>query len=56
MALIGSIPRRAVNLPPGALRTLLGCAMSGTVQEGPALEAAFTEPINPPAEKTAAPA
>jgi perosamine synthetase len=39
MAIIGSIPRRAVNLPPGALRTLLGCAMSGTVQEGPALDA-----------------
>ncbi len=39
MAIIGSIPRRAVNLPPGALRTLLGCAMSGTVQEGSALDA-----------------
>ncbi len=39
MAIIGSIPRRAVNLPPGALRTLLGCAMGGTVQEGPALDA-----------------
>ncbi len=39
MAIIGSIPRRAVNLPPGALRTLLGCAVSGTVQEGPALDA-----------------
>ncbi len=39
MAIIGSIPRRAVNLPPGALRTLISCAVSGTVQEGPALDA-----------------
>ncbi|MGE5173733.1 MAG: aminotransferase class I/II-fold pyridoxal phosphate-dependent enzyme [Betaproteobacteria bacterium] len=38
MAIIGSIPRRCVNLPPGALRTLLGCALSGTVQEGPELD------------------
>jgi perosamine synthetase len=33
------IPRRCVNLPPGALRTLMECARSGTVQEGPALDA-----------------
>ncbi len=39
MALIGTIPRRCVNLPPGALRTLITCAMSGMVQEGPALDA-----------------
>ncbi len=39
MAIIGSIPRRCVNLPPGSLRTLLGCALSNTVQEGPALDA-----------------
>ena len=39
MALIGTIPRRCVNLPPGALRTLITCAMNNTVQEGQALEA-----------------
>ncbi len=38
MAIIGSIPRRCVNLPPGALRTLIGSALSGAVVEGPALE------------------
>ncbi len=38
MAIIGSIPRRCVNLPPGALRTLITCSLNGTVQEGPALE------------------
>jgi len=39
MAIIGSIPRRCVNLPPGALRTIMSCALGNTVQEGPALEA-----------------
>lgn len=39
MAIIGSIPRRCVNLPPGALRTLIACAAGGTAQEGPELEA-----------------
>ncbi len=39
MAIIGSIPRRCVNLPPGALRTLITSALNGTAQEGPALEA-----------------
>ncbi len=39
MAIIGTIPRRCVNLPPGALRTLITCALSNTIQEGPALEA-----------------
>jgi len=51
MALIGSIPRRCVNLPPGSLRALLGCAMSGTAQEGPALDAftrKFSEWIGAP--------
>ena len=38
MALIGSIPRRCVNLPPGSLRTLVSCVISNTVQEGPAIE------------------
>ncbi len=39
MALIGTVPRRAVNLPPGSLRTLLGARLTGKVVEGPALEA-----------------
>lgn len=38
MALIGSIPRRCVNLPPGSLRTLISCAIGNKVQEGPAIE------------------
>jgi dTDP-4-amino-4,6-dideoxygalactose transaminase len=38
MALIGTIPRRCVNLPPGALRTLIRCIRANRVQEGPALE------------------
>jgi dTDP-4-amino-4,6-dideoxygalactose transaminase len=42
MAIIGSIPRRCVNLPPGALRTLLSCAANGTAREGKALDA-FTK-------------
>ena len=35
MALIGSIPRRCVNLPPGSLRTLIGSIIGNKVQEGP---------------------
>jgi dTDP-4-amino-4,6-dideoxygalactose transaminase len=42
MAIIGTIPRRCVNLPPGALRTLITAALTGTAQEGPALDA-FTK-------------
>ncbi|UCG11226.1 MAG: DegT/DnrJ/EryC1/StrS family aminotransferase [Deltaproteobacteria bacterium] len=38
MALIGSVPRRCVNLPPGSLRTLASCVIGGRVQDGPALE------------------
>ena len=38
MALIGTIPRRCVNLPPGSLRTLVTCIAVNKVQEGPALE------------------
>jgi dTDP-4-amino-4,6-dideoxygalactose transaminase len=38
MALLGSIPRRSVNLPPGSLRTLIGCILSNKVQEGSAIE------------------
>ena len=37
MAIVGRIPRRCVNLPPGALRTLVASALKGTVLEGPAL-------------------
>ena len=39
MALIGTIPRRSVNLPPGTLRALAQCIVGNTVQEGPAIEA-----------------
>ena len=39
MALIGTVPRRAVNLPPGSLRTLLGARLTGKVVEGSALDA-----------------
>ncbi len=39
MAIIGTIPRRCVNLPPGALGTIVGSALGGSVQEGPELDA-----------------
>ena len=39
MALIGAVPRRCVNLPPGSLRTLVSCVFHNEVQEGPTLEA-----------------
>jgi len=35
MALFGTVPRRAVNLPPGALGTLIRKSFSGQVIEGP---------------------
>ena len=38
MTLIGTIPRRCVNLPPGALRTLIGSILGQRVENGPALE------------------
>jgi len=38
MALIGSVPRRCVNLPPGSLKTLVGSILSKKVQQGPAIE------------------
>lgn len=38
MALIGSVPRRCVNLPSGSLRTLLGCRLANKVQDGPQVE------------------
>lgn len=39
MTLIGTIPRRCVNLPPGTLGILAQCISGNTVQEGPAIEA-----------------
>lgn len=38
MALIGSIPRRCVNLPPGSLKSLVRSVAGNTVQQGPAIE------------------
>jgi dTDP-4-amino-4,6-dideoxygalactose transaminase len=38
MALIGSIPRRCVNLPPGSLKTLASCVIGQKVQHGSAIE------------------
>ncbi len=38
MALIGSVPRRCVNLPPGSLMTLVGSIVGKKVQDGPAIE------------------
>jgi perosamine synthetase len=41
MALIGSIPRRSVNLPHSALGTIMSAAMSGSAVEGPEIEAFY---------------
>lgn len=38
MALIGSVPRRCVNLPPQSLKTLVACVLGKKVQHGPAIE------------------
>ena len=38
MTIVGSIPRRCVNLPPGSLQTLIGCSTGGRLQQGPAIE------------------
>ena len=38
MTIVGSIPRRCVNLPPGSLGTLISCAIGGRLQEGPAID------------------
>ena len=37
MSVFAAVPRRCVNLPPGSLRTLIGCIFGNTVQEGRAL-------------------
>jgi dTDP-4-amino-4,6-dideoxygalactose transaminase len=39
MTLIGTVPRRCVNLPPGSLATLVGSVASGKVREGASREA-----------------
>lgn len=38
MALIGTVPRRCVNLPPGTLRLLIASIVTKSVREGTALE------------------
>lgn len=38
MTIVGSIPRRCVNLPPGSLSTLISCSTGGRLQQGPAIE------------------
>ena len=43
MALIGSVPRRCVNLPPGSLRTLVSSVLSKKVQQGPAIDEFYTK-------------
>ena len=43
MALIGSVPRRCVNLPPGSFKTLVSSALNKKVQQGPAIEEFYTK-------------
>ena len=43
MALIGSVPRRCVNLPPGSLRTLVSSVLGKKVQQGPAIDEFYTK-------------
>ncbi len=38
MAIIGSVPRRCVNLPPGSLQTLVSCFFGNQLLEGPAID------------------
>ena len=38
MAIIGSVPRRCVNLPPGSFMTLASAILGKKVQQGPAIE------------------
>ena len=38
MTILGSIPRRCVNLPPGSLRSLISCTIGGRLQDGPAIK------------------
>ena len=39
MTLIGSVPRRCVNLPPGSFKTLISCLFGKKVQKGPSIDA-----------------
>src|SRR5262249_55857515 len=39
MGLLGTVPRRCVNLPPATLQALVRCVVSRTVESGPALAA-----------------
>jgi dTDP-4-amino-4,6-dideoxygalactose transaminase len=41
ITLIGTVPRRCVNLPPGCFRTLISCIVGNQVVEGGALEQFF---------------
>jgi perosamine synthetase len=43
MALLSTVPRRSVNLPPGSLRTLISCILTNKVGEGPAIEEFYKE-------------
>jgi dTDP-4-amino-4,6-dideoxygalactose transaminase len=43
MALIGTVPRRCVNLPPGSFQTLVKCIGQDQVQTGPALDKFYRE-------------
>jgi len=43
MAIIGSIPRRCVNLPTSSLRSLVSCTIGGRLQEGPAIKKFYEE-------------
>ena len=38
MSILGTVPRRCVNLPPGSLGVLVGSILSGKLREGPDLE------------------
>ena len=41
MTLIGSVPRRAVNLAPGSLKILINHLNGNNAQQGPAIEAFY---------------
>ncbi|NIO12238.1 MAG: aminotransferase class I/II-fold pyridoxal phosphate-dependent enzyme [Deltaproteobacteria bacterium] len=43
MALVSTVPRRCVNLPPGSLRTLISCVVTNKVEEGPAVDEFYRE-------------
>jgi dTDP-4-amino-4,6-dideoxygalactose transaminase len=43
MALIGSVPRRCVNLPPASLRALVSSVSGNTVQQGPFIQEFYSK-------------